>query len=74
MRRFFLGKPLHWALMIGLVALGWSAGLGRLHVIHFNLFVLALLALSVALLGIVLATTGPGDQVTRDPIRAPEED
>lgn len=74
MRRLFLGKPLHWVLAIGLIALGWAAGRIRLHVTDFNLFVLLLLALSVALLGAVLLTSAPGQQVTRDPISAPEED
>ncbi len=74
MRRIFLGRPLHWILLIGLIALGWPAGLVRLHVTDFNLFILALLAISICLLGAVLVTSTPGEQVTRDPIRPPEED
>ena len=74
MRRLFLGKSLHWALVLGLIALGWAAGQIRLHVTDFNLFVLLLLALSVALLGAVLLTSAPGEQVTRDPVRPAEEE
>ena len=74
MRGLFLGKPLHWALLIALIILGWTAGRIRLHVTDFNLFVLLLLALSVCLLAIVLLTTTPGEQVTRDPVPPAEED
>ena len=49
MNRIFLGKPLHWLLLLAVVVLGWLAGRIRLHVTDFNLFVLLLLALSVGL-------------------------
>ena len=71
---FFLGPPFHWALVIALVALGWLAGLDRLHVTHFNLFTLVLLALSILVLAVILKSSPPGRQVTRDPLRAPDED
>lgn len=68
MNGVFLGKPVHWVVIVALVACGWSAGLLRLHFTDFNLFVIAALAISVAALLAVLRTSRPGERVTRDPI------
>ena len=72
MKRIFLGKPLHWLLLLAVVVLGWLAGRIRLHVTDFNLFALALLALTAVLLLAVLASSKPGETVTREPIEPPE--
>jgi hypothetical protein len=68
MTRIFLGKPLHWALVALLVAGGWAAGHIRLHVTHFNLFVILLLLVAAATIVVVMATSRPGERVTRDPL------
>lgn len=73
MSRIFLGKKLHWAILLAMVAAGWLTGRARLHVIEFNTFVLALLAVTVLALLVVLATSRPGEQVTRDPIDPDDE-
>lgn len=70
MKHIFLGPVLHWALIAALVGLGWLAGTERLHVTTFNPFLILVLALTVAVLLIVLRTS-PG-QVTRDPIEDDE--
>jgi hypothetical protein len=49
-------------------------GLERLHVIHFNTFVITLFAATVVLLGLVLATAKGNDPLTRDPIPEPGEE
>ena len=74
MRRIFLGKPLHWLLLGAFALLGWLAGRQKLHVIEFNLFTLALLCLSAGLLLAVLASSKPGEQVTREPLPPRAED
>lgn len=72
MSNFFLGKPLHW-LMLVIVAAGlWYAGYLREHVIHFNAFILALLAVSAACVLLVLYGPGHGERITRDEI-VPDE-
>lgn len=68
MRRIFLGVPVHWALIISLVIIGWLLGNQRLHVIWFNLFTVSLLIATVIVVLIVLATSRPGAQLTRDPL------
>ncbi len=68
MRQIFLGKPVHWAIIVLLVLGGWLTGRARLHVIEFNTFVICLLAVTVLVILAVLATTRPDEQVTRDPV------
>ncbi len=73
LRAIFLGKPLHWAIIVLLVAGGWLTGRARLHVIEFNQFVLGLLAVATLALLAVLATSRPGERVTRDPLEPDDE-
>jgi len=73
MGRIFLGKPLHWGLVILLVAIGWIIGDARLHVIWFNLFTVVLLVISAAAVAVVLLTSRPGERITRDPLK-PDQD
>jgi len=65
-KHLFLGKWWHWLVLVVVTALLWIAGEQRLHVVHFNLFVVLLLVGSVAVLTLLLTTTKPGEQVTRD--------
>jgi len=72
MSKIFLGKPLHWFLLTVIVAALWYAGTLRLHVIHFNLFILALLAISTFCVLVVLYGSKDGERLTRDEI-VPDE-
>lgn len=74
MNRVFLGKPVHWAIIVALVAAGWVTGHRRLHVIEFNSFIIGLLVVSVVAVLAVLLTSRPGEQVTRDPLEPDDED
>lgn len=69
MKRIFLGPALHWLIVVVLVGIGWYSGLGRTHVSQFNLFIVLLLVLTVAIIVIVLKTSPPGKQVTREPLQ-----
>lgn len=73
MKSIFLGKPLHWLIVTVVVLLGAYVGVERLHVREFNAFVAALFALSVAIVLLVVRTTGPGERVTRDELE-PDDD
>jgi len=73
MGKVFLGKPLHWGLLILLIAVGWAMGHERLHVIWFNLFTIILLVVSGAAVILVIMTSKPGERITRDPLE-PDED
>ena len=72
MSRIFLGPPLHWLLVAAIIAIGWYSGIGRTHVSQFNLFVILLIVLTVAVLAIVLKTSPEGKQVTREPLEDTE--
>ena len=72
MGSIFLGKPVHWAMLVVIVGLGWWLGEIRLHVTWFNLFVVLLLAASAAVVALVLWTTRSDEQVTRDPLEPDE--
>ncbi len=74
MRNIFLGKTWHWALIAAISGLLWLAGNAKLHVIHFNSFVITLLIGSVVVVLLVTRTTKPGEQVTREPIEDPDAD
>lgn len=68
MKNIFLGPLLHWVIVVVLVAMGYFGGIYRSHVIQFNPFLIALLLIVVVTLLIVLKTSRPDVQVTRDPI------
>ncbi|MGA7974228.1 MAG: hypothetical protein WCA36_15625 [Pseudolabrys sp.] len=68
MNDFFLGKPLHWLLLVLVWAGLWVAGDKRLHLIHFDAFIVALLAVSAVCVLIVLKGAKPGERITRDDI------
>lgn len=68
MSRVFLGKPLHWLILLALVAAGWFTGRLRLHVTDFNLFLILLIAVTIVAVIAVLATSPKDAAITRDPI------
>ncbi len=68
MSRIFLGRWWHWGVLIASVGALWLAGENRLHVIHFNTFILSLLGVTAIVVAVLIARTRPGEQVTRDPL------
>ena len=73
MSRIFLGRWWHWGILIASVAALWLAGEKRMHVIHFNTFILSLLAVTAVVVAFLIARTRPGEQVTRDRLETPAE-
>jgi hypothetical protein len=72
MSRLFLGKPLHWLLLVVISAGLWYAGDLREHIVHFDAFIVVLLAVSTVCVLIVLYGPGHGERITRDEI-VPDE-
>jgi hypothetical protein len=64
--RIFLGRWWHWGILIASVATLWLAGENRMHVIHFNAFILTLLVVTAIVIALLVAGTRPGERVTRD--------
>ena len=74
MKRIFLGPLVHWALIVVLIGLGWFAGLGKTHVSQFNTFMILLIVVTIAILVVVLRSSPPGRQITRDPLHDIQSD
>lgn len=72
--KIFLGKAWHWGLLVVASVLFWLCGSRRLHVIEFNLFVMAMLAGTAAVVFVIIYFHRPGEQVTRDPLVARDDD
>ena len=70
MSRLFLGKWWHWAIVVTCVGALWLAGHEKAHVVHFNGFILSLLAATAVVVAVIVAGTRPGEQVTRDPLES----
>lgn len=68
MSRIFLGPWVHWVILAVLVGLAWVTGLDRLHVSKFNLFISAMILMTIVVLVLVIKSSPQGKQVTRDPI------
>lgn len=64
--KIFLGKAWHWALLVLTGVLFWFCGTKRLHVIEFNLFVMAMLAGTTLVVGAIILFHQPGEQITRE--------
>jgi Mn2+/Fe2+ NRAMP family transporter len=71
--RIFLGRWWHWGILIAGVITLWLAGEKRMHVIHFNAFILSLLFVTAIVVALLVARTRPGEQVTRDRLDSGEE-
>ncbi len=73
MGQIFLGKAWHWLLIAVAAGLLWFCGSRRLHVIEFNVFIVAMLiGTAVAVLAVIWFHR-PGEQVTRDVLIAPDD-
>ncbi|HAD86220.1 MAG TPA: hypothetical protein DCG48_02560 [Rhodospirillaceae bacterium] len=73
MREVFLGKPWHWLMVAAAAGLLGLIGYFKVHVIHFNNFVWAVLAIGLLMVVLVLKTTRPDEQITRDPLPDPDD-
>lgn len=67
MKALFVGKPLHWLLIVAIVAVLYWLGETQLHRMNYIAFLFALLGLAVTAIVFVIVTTRRGEQVTREP-------
>ena len=72
--KVFLGKFWHWLLVIVVSALFWFCGTQRLHVIEFNVFVMAMIAGTTFVVGSIVLFHVPGEQITRDELVPADDD
>lgn len=72
--KIFLGKAWHWALLAVASTLFWFCGSRRLHVIEFNIFIMAVLAGTALAVVLIIWFHRPGEQITRDVLVPAEDD
>ena len=63
----FLGKPAHWLLWLGIIALLFVLGELHMHVRYFNGFIFVVLGIAAVLVAVIIATYADGDRITREP-------
>lgn len=68
MKDLFLGKPLHWLLLVALVVPFAVMGYLRLHVSEFNHFVLLMLGIAALVVVLIVVPHRPGERITREPL------
>ena len=72
--KIFLGKAWHWLLLVLSSAVFWFCGTNRLHVIEFNVFVMALLAGTAFIVAIIVIFHKSGERITRDELVPTDND
>ncbi len=74
LRDFFIGKPIHWLLLVIVVGVLYWLGHIKMHVRDFNNFLFLLLALTAAVVLFIVVTYKKGDAITRDPLDQPDDE
>ncbi|NQW09253.1 MAG: hypothetical protein HQ481_05135 [Alphaproteobacteria bacterium] len=74
MKEIFLGKPLHWALLVVTFAILWVTGENHLHTSEFNVFAGITFAVGLGVMTVVVLTHRKGERITREPIELTDEE
>ena len=56
MNKIFMGKPIHWLMIVIITAIIFSCGLNKMHVSNFNLFI-SINFISIAILIFLILKT-----------------
>ncbi len=67
MRAIFLGKAVHWLVLVVVMAVMWWLGANLVQTRDSHFFLAVLFALTVGAVAVVIVTTRKGEQVTREP-------
>jgi endonuclease/exonuclease/phosphatase (EEP) superfamily protein YafD len=67
MRSIFLGKAIHWLVLVIVMAVLWWLGAKLVQTRDYHLFLTVLFALTVGAVAVIIVTTRKGEQVTREP-------
>jgi len=73
MKTLFIGKKLHWLLIVVLVAAFYWLGAHQYHRVDYPGFLFIVLGLAAAAVIFVLLTYRRGERITRDPIEPLED-
>ena len=67
MRDIFLGKAIHWLVLVVVMAVLWWLGAKLVQTRDYHLFLGVLFLLIVGAVAAMIVTTRKGEQVTREP-------
>lgn len=67
MRGFFLGKAVHWLVVVVVVAVMWWLGANLVQTRDYHMFLAVLFVLVSGAVAVLILTTRKGEQVTREP-------
>lgn len=73
-QRFFIGRPIYWALAAAVSAVLATLGILKIHVREFVPFQFTVLGLAVIVVAVIITTYKPGDQIIRESLDNPDED
>ncbi len=67
MRGIFLGKAVHWLVLVVVLTVLWWLGTNLVQTRDYHFFLTVLFLLTVGAVAAIIVTTRKGEQVTRDP-------
>jgi hypothetical protein len=67
MREIFLGKAIHWLVVVVVIGILWWLGANLIQTRDFHLFLSVLFLLTAGAVAAIMLTTRKGDRVTREP-------
>ena len=67
MRTLFLGKAVHWLVVVVVMAILWWLGTNLVQTRNYNLFLTILFVVTAGAVAVIVVTTRKGEQVTREP-------
>ena len=68
MGNLFIGPLRHWLIFATTLIALWVMGANQFHTTNFKLFLICLIALSIANLTAIVLTYREGERITRDPL------
>jgi hypothetical protein len=68
LRELFIGKPIHWVLLVAMAGVLVWLGHAKLHVRFFNQFSFIILGMTAAALLFIIVSYRKGERVTREPL------
>ena len=68
MKALFLGKKLHWAVIVAIVAALYWLGSIQFHRVDYPAFLFAMLGIGLVAVLAVILTSRRGERVTREPL------
>lgn len=73
-QKFFIGRPIYWALAAFVSAVLATLGIYKIHVREFVTFQFTVLGLAVFIVAVIIYSYQPGEQIIRESLDKPDEE